>query len=69
MVKVLLNTSKKEELLTNLYNQEMIPTIDFKDLYFKRWNFETSYSFDKNILKIEEFSEQSVQSTNIKRVI
>lgn len=62
MLKVVLDTGEIEILLTNLYDLNEYKLSCFKELYFKRWGVETSISFDKNILQMEEFSGHSVKS-------
>ena len=62
MVKVILDTGVTEVLLTNLYDCEKFETACFKELYFKRWGIEISFCSDKNIVRMEEFSGQSVKS-------
>ena len=51
-----------EVLITNLWETEEHPTEQFKDLYFMRWGIETNISIQKNILQLESFSGQTVQS-------
>ncbi len=56
MVKVILNTGEIEVLLTNLYDENIYPSEEFSQLYFKRWGIEVSYGMQKNQQQMEQFS-------------
>lgn len=62
MVKAVLNTGEIEILLTNLYDQDTYKTTCFKELYYMRWEVETSYNGDKNSQQLEQFSGHTVGS-------
>jgi hypothetical protein len=62
MVKVVLKTGEIEVLLTNLYNCEKYKKGIFEKLYFMRWKIETSYSHDKNVLQLGQFSGHTLWS-------
>lgn len=51
-----------EVLVTNLWQEEGHHSEEFKELYFKRWAVETNISKQKNILQLESFSGQTVES-------
>ena len=61
-VKVKLPNGDVEILLTNLFDKKKFPKSVFKDLYFKRWQIETNYNFQKNILQMENFSGNKLNS-------
>lgn len=42
-------------LLTNLYDKRAFPIEEIIDLYFRRWEVETSYRDEKTVLQIENF--------------
>jgi hypothetical protein len=56
----LLNTT--EVLVTNLWEEEGHAVEELQELYGKRWCIETGFSKLKNILQLESFSGQTVQS-------
>ena len=55
VINVKLNTGETEKLVTNLYEE----TIDFRDLYFKRWGIEVKYCQLKSRYELENFSGNS----------
>lgn len=55
MVKVLLNTGEIEYLLTNI-SEDIIPSKEMKETYFKRWQIEIGYDILKNKLHLENFT-------------
>lgn len=60
LIKVILDNGTVEVLATNLFDTLEYPQSVFKELYFKRWGIETSYSTLKNQLQLEAFSGQRV---------
>jgi hypothetical protein len=62
LVRVELPSGEVELLITSLLDFTIYKTIDFKELYFKRWGIETFYDELKNKLKVENFSGYSNQS-------
>lgn len=62
MIKVELETGEIEVLLTNLYDCKKYKKEIFKTLYFMRWKIETSYSHDKNVLQLGQFSGHTICS-------
>jgi hypothetical protein len=58
LVRVELDTTI-EVLATNLWNE---PSNNFKELYFKRWGIETNINLQKNLLQLECFSGQTVET-------
>ncbi|MEX2755081.1 MAG: IS4 family transposase [Candidatus Sigynarchaeota archaeon] len=65
LVKIMLPTSEKEVLMTNLLDCKKYKTADFKWLYGKRWGVETGFNRFKNHLEAECFSSGKVH--NIKQ--
>jgi hypothetical protein len=61
-VRVLLSTGKYEVLVTNLLDEQLYPTEDFKELYHLRWRCETFYGILKTRLNLEHFSGKTVES-------
>jgi hypothetical protein len=61
-VRVLLKTGKYEVLVTNLLDEQLYPTEDFKELYHLRWRCETFYGILKTRLNLEHFSGKTVES-------
>jgi IS4 transposase len=59
-VRVLLSTGKYEVLVTNLLDEQLYPTEDFKELYHLRWRCETFYGILKTRLNLEHFSGKTV---------
>ena len=55
MTKIILETGEKEYLLSNI-SEEIIPTEEMKEAYFKRWQIEIGYDILKNKLHIENFT-------------
>ena len=55
VLRIKLSEDVTEVLVTNIYD-EKITTIEFKELYFLRWGFESKYKELKSSIKIEEFS-------------
>ena len=51
-----------EVLVTNLWQEEGHQEKEFKALYFQRWAVETHISTQKNIMQLEAFSGQTVES-------
>ena len=62
LIKVFLNTGETEVLITNLHDNKLYPTALFKQIYFMRWGIETEYDKQKNILQLEIFSGQKVET-------
>ncbi|KAF0138690.1 MAG: transposase ISLbp1 [Stygiobacter sp.] len=56
IVKILLEGGTTEYLLTSLLDQETFSVDDLKKIYHLRWNEETYFNFQKNVLEIENFS-------------
>jgi len=55
-VQVILNNGEVEVLATNILNSDTLQTLDFKELYAKRWGIETYYDLIKNRLYLENFT-------------
>ncbi|MEY4503871.1 MAG: hypothetical protein RL154_163, partial [Pseudomonadota bacterium] len=55
-VQVVLDNGVVEVLATNVLDNIIIQTADFKWLYAKRWNIETFYHIIKNRLSLENFT-------------
>jgi hypothetical protein len=55
-VKVVLNTGEIEVLATNVLDNTLLHTDDFKELYNKRWGIETFFFILKNRLSLENFT-------------
>jgi hypothetical protein len=55
VVKVILESGAEEILITSILDSSMTSE-ELKDLYFKRWKFETKYNELKNRLEIECYS-------------
>lgn len=56
IVKILLEGGSTEYLLTSLLDQETFSVNDLKEIYHLRWNEETYFNFQKNVIEIENFS-------------
>ncbi len=56
IVKIVLSSGVTEYLLTSLLDQQQISDDDLKNIYHLRWNEETYFNFQKNVLEIENFS-------------
>lgn len=56
IVRVVLDTSEDEVLLTNLLDESLYPTSCFKHLYNLRWGAETTYDKQKNKMQMGQFS-------------
>ncbi len=55
-VQVILSTGEVEVLATNILDDEILQTLDFKELYALRWGIETFYHIIKNRLLLENFT-------------
>jgi hypothetical protein len=55
-IQVILDNGEVEVLATNVLNNTILQTTDFKELYSKRWGIETYYDLIKNRLKLENFT-------------
>ena len=55
-VQVKLPNNQIEVLATNVLDNDILKTSDFKELYAKRWNIETYYDLIKNRLSLENFT-------------
>lgn len=62
LVRIDLLNGNTEVLITNLWESEGYGHELFKDLYFMRWSIETGISVLKNLLGLESFSGQTVES-------
>jgi DDE family transposase len=62
LVTVRLKTGELEVLVTSLLNQELYPTQDFAELYWRRWGQETFYGRLKGRLDLENCSGLTVQA-------
>jgi hypothetical protein len=62
LVRVTLPKGGTEVLFTNLWEEEGYGHELFGELYFMRWGVETAISMAKNLLQLESFSAQSVES-------
>lgn len=56
IVKIVLDNGTTEYLLTSLLDQEIFSVDDLKRIYHLRWNEETYFNFQKNVIEIENFS-------------
>lgn len=56
IVKIVLDNGTTEYLLTSLLDQQEISVDDLNDIYHLRWNEETYFNFQKNVIEIENFS-------------
>jgi hypothetical protein len=55
-VQVILDNGTVEVLATNILDNNILQTSDFKELYAKRWGVETYYDLIKNRLHLENFT-------------
>lgn len=55
-IQVKLDNGQIEVLATNVLDNEILQTSDFKSLYAKRWEIETFYNLLKNRLSLENFT-------------
>lgn len=55
-IQVILDNGEIEVLCTNILNNDILKTSDFKELYAKRWGIETYYDLIKNRLYLENFT-------------
>jgi len=55
-VQVVLDNGVVEVLATNILDNTILQTSDFKELYAKRWGIETYYDLIKNRLSLENFT-------------
>ncbi|MDB5119295.1 MAG: Transposase protein [Sphingobacteriales bacterium] len=62
LIKVVLDDGTTEVLVTNLFDKEKYPYIEFKELYFMRRGIETRFGSLKNQLQLEAFSGQKVET-------
>lgn len=58
VIKVALSSGEIETLLTNL-TEELLPSAEAGELYFKRWGIETAYDTLKSKLQLENFSSKT----------
>jgi len=56
IVKIVLNNGTVEYLMTSLIDKEAVSLDELKALYHLRWNEETYFNFQKNVLEIENWS-------------
>lgn len=56
IVKIELESGKIEYLITSLLDKKDFSLNDLKEIYHLRWNEESYFNFQKNILEIENFS-------------
>lgn len=61
-VQVVLANGEVEVLATNILDDTILQTTDFKELYAKRWGVETFYHIIKNRLSLENFTGNSALS-------
>lgn len=61
-VRVKLNTGAYEVLVTNLMDQKLFPTEEFKVIYAMRWGVEGLYAVIKNRLNLENFTGKTSES-------
>ena len=61
-IQVILDDGEVEVLACSVLDNNIIPTNEFKDLYFKRWGIETYYDILKNRLSLENFTGTSTIS-------
>ena len=55
-VQVILENGTVEVLATNILDENILQTIDFMELYARRWGIETYYDILKNRLSLENFT-------------
>jgi hypothetical protein len=60
MVKIKLATGEEEVLLTDLYDEQLYGLEELKDMYFMRWQIETTYGKQKNQQQMEVFTGHKV---------
>lgn len=56
VVKIKLRTGVTEYIVSSLTNKEKFTKDNFKELYHLRWEEETFFNFQKNVIEIENFS-------------
>ena len=56
IVKIVLRNGTIEYLLTSLLDQQAVRMKELQEVYHLRWNEETYFNFQKNVLEIENFS-------------
>lgn len=56
VVKIKLTTGITEYIISSLTDKTLFTKDDLKELYHLRWNEETYFNFQKNVLEIENFS-------------
>jgi len=62
LVRVILDNGTVEVLVTSLLDEELYPSSEFKDLYWKRWGIETFFDRIKNRLELQHFTGKTVES-------
>lgn len=62
IIKIELPKGTTEYLITSLIDKEVFEIEDFKCIYNYRWNEETYFDFQKNVMHIEDFSGKTVES-------
>jgi len=62
MVKIKLKTGKEEYLITSLLDENKFTGKDLEEIYHLRWNEETYFDFQKNVMEIENFSGRSPET-------
>ena len=62
LIRVELNTGEIEVLITNLMDEQVYPSSEFKPLYHLRWGIEENYKRLKQWVEIENFSGKSALS-------
>jgi len=58
-IQVILDNGEVEVLVTNVLDNNILQTSDFKELYSLRWGIETYFDLIKNRLGLENFTGQS----------
>jgi hypothetical protein len=61
-VRIELDNGKQEYLITSLLNKKKFKAKDFKEIYRLRWNHETYYNYQKNVIEVERFTGKTVES-------
>ena len=61
-VRVRLSTGEDEVLVTSLTDEFSWPTVEFKEIYWKRWGVEGFYDRLKTRLNLENFTGQAAES-------
>jgi len=61
-VRIQLDTGEYEVLVTNLMDNELYPTEEFKEIYHLRWGIEGFYKILKSRLNLENFTGKTAES-------